>query len=67
MNVTTTATRWTTYSACAAIEGFDGEDHDQDEILEAWQFLINSGAAFQLQGWYARSAIALIEQGLCHA
>lgn len=58
---------WSTYAACAAIEGFDGEEHDEDEILEAWQHLIDSGAAWQLQGFYGRTAAALIEAGHCSA
>ena len=58
---------WTTYSACAAIEGFDGLDHDADEIVEAFQYLIDTGAAWSLQGFYGRNAAALIEAGLCTA
>lgn len=57
--------QWTTYSACAAIEGFDGEDHDQVEIVSAFQHLIDTGAVWSLQGWYGRTAQALIEQGFC--
>ena len=40
---------WTNYTACAAIEGFDGEDHDDDEITDAFQHLINTGAAWSVQ------------------
>lgn len=54
------------YDACAVIEGFDGEDHDEEEIVEAYQFLINSGEVWSLQGSYGRSAHALIEAGVCH-
>lgn len=38
--------------------------HDEDEALEAWQYLIDSGLAWQLQGWYGRTAERLIEAGL---
>lgn len=55
---------WTTYSACAAVEGFDGEEHDEDEILSAWQYLVDTGAVWSLQGAYGRTAAGLIEQGL---
>jgi len=56
---------WTNYSACAAIEGFDGEEHDEEDLLEAWQHLIDTGAAWRLQGCYGKAAESLIDQGLC--
>jgi hypothetical protein len=55
------------YDACAAIEGFDGLDHTEDEIIEAFQFLIDCGDAWRLQGFYGRTAVNLIQQGVCHA
>lgn len=54
-----------TYTACSIVEGFDGEEHTQDEIIKAWQSLIDSGVVWGLQGWYGRSASDLIRQGLC--
>lgn len=54
-----------TYTACSIVEGFDGEDHTEEEILEAWQALIDSGACWSLQGWYGRTAASLIENGFC--
>ena len=61
----TTRRVWTSYDACAAVEGFDGEEHDEEEIIAAWQSLIDSGDAFRLQGWYGRTARNLIEAGRC--
>ena len=43
----------------------DGE-MDQDEIVEFFQELIDSGAIYHLQGSYGRMAQHLISQGLCH-
>lgn len=58
---------WTPYTACATVEGFDGDQHDETELLDAWQYLIDTGLAWQLQGWYGRTAASLIEAGLCVA
>ena len=56
----------TVYDACAVVEGFDGEEHTEQEIIEAWQYLLDVGAVWTLQGWYGRTATALLEQGLIH-
>jgi hypothetical protein len=37
----------------------------EDEIVNLFQDLINSGIVWSLQGSYGRTAIALIENGLC--
>ena len=55
------------YTACSIAEGFDGEEHTEEELNEAWQYLIDTGLCWQLQGWYGRSARNLIEAGTCHA
>ena len=54
-----------TYAACSIIEGFDGEEHSAEEIIEAFQSLIDSGACWVLQGFYGRTAAALIANGQC--
>ena len=57
--------QWTPYSASAAVEGFDGEEHDADTLRSAWQYLIDTGTCWRLQGWYGRTANTLIASGEC--
>jgi|TARA_B100000073_G_scaffold316026_1_gene292366 hypothetical protein len=56
------------YTACGIIENFveipDDVDVEQAHI-KAWQFLIDTGACWSLQGFYGRTAESLIEQGIC--
>lgn len=59
--------KWTLYDAVAACEGFDGIEHDQETLVSAWQFLIDCGAVWTLQGWWGRQANDLIARGVCHA
>lgn len=57
---------WTDYDAVAACEGFDGEDHDEETMVSAWQHLIDTGLAGSLQGAFGRQAQSLIDSGACH-
>ncbi len=41
-----------------------GEGTEQDQIA-AWQYLIDTGMVWQLQGIYGRTAVYLIDEGLC--
>lgn len=54
-----------TFTACMIVEGV--EPATEEETINAWQHLINTGACWSLQGWYGRTAAALIENGVCHA
>jgi len=40
---------------------------ESDEILyiESWQYLIDTGACWSLQGWFGRTAEQMIESGIC--
>ena len=52
------------FNAVGIVEGFI-ECDDEEKIIEAWQYLIDTGLAFKLQGCFGRTAINLIEQGIC--
>jgi hypothetical protein len=55
-------TKMDLFSAVSIIEG-DREVDNEEEVIAAWQFLHDSGAAYNLQGWYGRTATQLLEQG----
>ena len=58
----------TTYQACGIIEGFEpipqGLTYDQ-AYVQAYQYLIDTGVVWQLQGMYGRTARGLIDSGYC--
>lgn len=54
------------YLAVGIAEGFI-EHKDLEQYVEAWQFLIDSGLAWRLQGWFGRNAQSMIDGGHCHA
>jgi hypothetical protein len=55
-----------TFTACSICEGFcGGENATEEERIEAWQYLIDTGQCWTLQGWYGRTAMGLIEAGIC--
>ncbi len=56
----------TDYQAIGRAEGFV-EAESEEQIIEAWQHLIDTGLAWQLQGWFGRNAFRLIEEGVCRA
>lgn len=41
------------------------EEEARENEIAAWQCLINTGLAWQLQGWFGRQAARMIEEGLC--
>lgn len=50
------------YTATGLAEGFI-EAESEEQILEAWQYLVDTGLAWQLQGWFGRTAHQLIREG----
>lgn len=44
---------------------FYDEDQTEEEFLDNYQELINTGMAWRLEGFVGRTAMDLIEQGLC--
>ena len=51
------------YEACAIVEGFADFDPTNEELIEAWAYLIKTGDCWNLQGFYGREATRLIQQG----
>jgi len=52
----------TPYTACETVEW--SETATQKEQLIAWQYLLDTGQCWKLQGWYKRTAAYFIEEGL---
>lgn len=60
----TTTQQLDLYTAVGIAEGWIDAD-DQQQIVDAWQHLIDTGMAWRLQGWFGRRANDLIEHGIC--
>lgn len=52
------------FTAVAIAEGFWAAE-SEEQIIEAWQHLIDTGLCWKLQGWFGRNASRLIEAGVC--
>ena len=53
------------FTAVAIAKGFEKAENEE-QVIKAWQHLIDTGLAWTLQGWFGRTATQLIEQGVCH-
>jgi hypothetical protein len=53
------------FEAIDIAEGFV-EPESEEQYIAAWQQLIDTGLAWGLQGWFGRTAMRLIEEGVCH-
>lgn len=60
-------TRTSNRDLVGRIIDFEAELLTDEETLELFQELVDTGIAWQLQGFYGRAAASLIEQGLVQA
>ena len=51
------------YTAIGLAEGFIEAETEQQEI-DAWQHLVDTGIVWKLQGWFGRNAARLIDNGI---
>ena len=52
------------FEAVEIAEGLQ-DPQDEEQYIEAWQMLIDTGYAWTLQGWFGRRAVEMIEAGYC--
>ena len=50
------------HKAIGLAEGF--KQGTEKEIIEAWQYLHDTGHAYKLQGWFGRTVRDLINEGI---
>ena len=51
------------YMAIGIAEGFETAE-SEEQVIEAWQHLVDTGLAWSLQGWFGRTAADLIKNGI---
>lgn len=54
------------YDVTGNVIAFESGELDDEEVIELFQHLIDSGLAWELQGSYGRTAKHLIDAGYCH-
>ena len=58
-------TKLTNFEATMIAEG-EQEPESDEQYIQAWQQLIDTGLAWQLQGFFGRTASVMIQNGLCY-
>ena len=51
------------YTAVAIAEGFQ-EPESEEQLIAAWQHLVDTGLCWRSQGWFGRTAHGLIKNGI---
>lgn len=51
------------YRAVGLAEGWIHTE-DEDEVIDAWQYLHDTELAYKLQGWFGRTARNLLDAGV---
>ena len=51
------------YEATGLAEGFISAE-SEEQVIDAWQHLHDTGLAYKLQGWFGRTAQELLKQGI---
>ena len=60
------APKMSVFNATMIAEGVNEAD-DEEQYLAAWQLLVDTGICWQLQGFFGRTAQAMIDNGDLHA
>jgi len=55
----------TDHDAMMIAEGVREPESDE-QYIQAWQHLIDTGLAWKLQGFFGRTASVMIQEGLCY-
>lgn len=53
------------FNICGFITRYEGGESDEQEIIEGFQAMIDSGVVWSLQGCYGRTAVNFIRSGRC--
>ena len=53
------------FQAIGIAEGFVEAD-SEEQVLQAWQYLHDTRLGYQLQGWFGRTLVRLLEEGYIH-